>query len=271
MTRERFNAQMYVDYYVAQRGISVEEIGVAPVVVISWVQKVIQSIANIAGAQICPNWFYDEDHVIYQLYTGEVHGHRVSFVLAPEGAPATIQMMEEMIACGAQTFLGLGWAGSLRPSVPIGTMIIPTSCICEEGTSSHYQSDESMFAPDDILANLLQSAAVTVGAKVISGTQWTTDAPYRELISKIESYQRKGVIGVDMETSAMYALGKFRGVKVCNLLVVSDEIWGKWRPEFRAPELREATMLAQRVILKCLEFAFDGDDHSSNVVQRKKE
>jgi hypothetical protein len=49
-----------------------------------------------------------------------------------------------------------------------------------------------------------------------------------------------------METSAMYALGRFRGVRVCNLLVISDELWQAWRPAFRTPELHAADELAPR-------------------------
>ena len=50
----------------------------------------------------------------------------------------------------------------------------------------------------------------------------------------------------------MYALGQFRNVPVCNLLVVSDELWEDWRPAFRTPELKAATERAQRVILRVL-------------------
>ena len=50
----------------------------------------------------------------------------------------------------------------------------------------------------------------------------------------------------------MYALGQTRGVDVCNLLVVSDELWQEWRPAFGQPELREAQQCAERVILRCL-------------------
>ena len=49
----------------------------------------------------------------------------------------------------------------------------------------------------------------------------------RETLDKITNYHNQGVLGVDMETSAMYTLGQVRNVEVCNLLVVSDELWNK--------------------------------------------
>ena len=71
-------------------------------------------------------------------------------------------------------------------------------------------------------------------------------------MSKIEAYGRQGVLGVDMETSAMYALGIYRSVSVCNLLVVSDELWHEWRPAFGTVELDDATDLAQRIVARLL-------------------
>ncbi len=254
MMEERFNPGMYVDYYTSQQGISVEDIGVAPVVIISWGRRVIQSLAEAVGAQPSPHWFYDEYH---QFYTGEVQAQRVCLAQAPIGAPGTIIMMEDMIACGARIFLGIGWAGSLQEYAPVGTMFIPTACIREEGTSFHYVGGEVTLSPDEMLVQRLRSAAQAEGVQMLTGTQWTTDAPYRELHSKVTSYGGQGVLGVDMETSAMYALGAFRRVSVCNLLVVSDELWGEWRPAFGSAELEAATQVAQRVVLRCLEHKFE--------------
>jgi purine-nucleoside phosphorylase len=55
-----------------------------------------------------------------------------------------------------------------------------------------------------------------------------------------------------METSAMYALGQFRKVEVCNLLVVSDELWKEWNPAFFSSELQKAMEGGERIIQNCL-------------------
>jgi uridine phosphorylase len=251
MTEEYVTPQMHIDYYTTQQHISVEDVSVAPVIVLSWSHDITQSFADTVGAQSCPHWLHQ---AYYPLFTGEISGRRVSFAQVPMGVPATVMMMEEMIACGARTFWALGWTGSLQPFAPVGTLLIPTGCIREEGTSFHYLDGDVRLSPDEHLVELLRSTAQMEGAHVVSGIQWTTDAPYRELQSKIASYRQQGVIGVDMETSAMYALATFRGVKVCNLLVTSNEMWQAWRPAFGSPEVMQAIVLAQRVILKCLEY-----------------
>jgi uridine phosphorylase len=249
MQEERFTAKMYVEYIAKHKGISIQEIGVAPTVVISWGQKVIHSFIEKLNAYICPNWFYDEGHVIFNLYTTDYFGQKISFVLSPEGAPATVMMMEELIACGARTIIGLGWAGSLQSHVGIGTLLIPINCISQEGTSKHYISCSQITSPDQEIVNLLIETAQINNIKIVSGSLWTTDAPYRERIDTIEMFKSLGVIGVDMETSAMYAVANFYGIKVCNLLVISDELWQDWKPEFRSPELRKSTEVAEDLLI----------------------
>jgi uridine phosphorylase len=247
---ERFTAEMFIAFQAERLGISVEELGVAPVVVVSWSPRVVRALAEQIGAEPPP---HQGEGIEPGLFTGEIGGRRVSLARAPVGAPGTIAMMEEMMACGAGLFVGLGWAGSLQPGAPVGSLLVPTHCVREEGTSPHYVADDEAIVPDLRLVSLVSDVAAATREQVLPGGQWTIDAPYRELVSKIDAYRARGVLGVDMETSAMYALGRFRGVPVCNLLVVSDELWETWRPAFGTPELRVATERAQQLVLRLLE------------------
>lgn len=246
----RFTPKMYINHYIERKGISVKDIKVAPMVVISWAPSVIEAFAECAEAQLAEHWPWVKRHA---FYTGEVKGQAVSFAQVGIGAPATVSEMEIMIACGAKTFIGLGWAGSLQPEAPVGTLLIPRACVSEEGTSGHYQVDNKEILPDERLVEKLQDAARVEGVKVTVGEHWTTDAPYRELRKTIKLYRTQGIIGVDMETSAMYTLGQFRGVNVCNLLVISDEVWDKWKPAYGTTRLKEATDRARNVIFRVLQ------------------
>jgi uridine phosphorylase len=104
----RFTPQMYINHYAAQRGITVEEIGVAPVVVISWsprvIETLIETLAASVGAQLAVHWPWVKHR---RFYSGAIGDQRVSFAQVGIGASATVSEMEEMIACGARTFLGL--------------------------------------------------------------------------------------------------------------------------------------------------------------------
>jgi uridine phosphorylase len=158
-----------------------------------------------------------------------------------------------MIACGARVFLGLGWAGSLNPAIPIGSFIVPTTCIREEGTSYHYLAKDVVVQADSQLTEILSESANELNLQVTSGPHWTTDAMYREGEEKINGYRDMGILGVDMETSSMFALGKVYDVAVSNLLVVSDSLWGEWKMSFHTDEIRNTTHRAEKVMVRAAE------------------
>jgi uridine phosphorylase len=243
---ELFTPQDTIDHYIQQRGITVNDIGVAPTVIISWGRLMVEQLAGEIDARVPNHWMYGDRQ---PFYSGEASGKSLSIVQLPVGAPGTVMIMEEMIAAGARTFIGVGWAGSLQRDVMIGDFILPTSCISEEGTSAHYFEDLPDLSPDLELANALEASAEEHGVSIRKGVQWTTDAPYRELRSKVSTYRSQGVLGVDMETSAMYALGKYRGVRVCNLLIISDVLDSDWKPAFGSERIKKANKLARRIVL----------------------
>jgi uridine phosphorylase len=240
-----FTPEMVIAAVTESSGLLVEQLGVAPVVVLAWSVKLIRSLAETVGAVQSEHWMYQGRH---PLYVGEVEGQSVTFAHVPVGAPGTVMMMEEMVAAGARAFWGFGAGGSLQEVAPVGTCIIPTSAISEEGTSQHYIEGGAALLPDARLMTILEESCREEGIAALTGPIWTTDAPYRETRAKIGTYRRQGVLGVEMETSAMYAFGQVRGVSVCNLLVVSDELWREWH--FDGPAFANATRQAEKAILR---------------------
>jgi len=248
MSDAHINPEDYINYHASVKGITVAEIGVAPLVVVSWRGSVIKSLAEKCGAVAQEHWVYGAD----KLFTSEADGQRVSFAHIRVGAATAVMEMEELIACGARTFLALGWTGSLQGDLPVGSLVIADSCIREEGTSAHYVAPEVSLRADPYLKTQLQESINALGLQATTGTVWSIDAPYRELKSKVNKYRAMGALGVEMETSAIYALGQFRNVRVCNLLVVSDEIREKWKPAFYSAELDAANKKAEDVLIECV-------------------
>ena len=246
---EVITPKLSIQHYIERRGIRIEDIGVATQVIISWGSNMISQMAEKIGAQKSEHWFYGNRQM---FFTGRIEGKPVSLVEMPVGAPGTVMIMEEMIAAGARTFIGFGWAGSLQRDLPIGSFIVPTGCISEEGTSRHYFDPLPELTSDSDLSEALASEADEYGILYRKGLHWTTDAPYRELRSKVDKYRSEGVLGVDMETSAMYALAKFRGVRVSNLLVVSDVLDAEWKPGFGTDVIMRANEMAQQIVLACI-------------------
>lgn len=252
---EHVTAEAFVEYVASAAGVSRGSLTVAPVVVGSWTNGVLARLREALGNPPGRPWLYGDAHPVSTVGIG---GRQVSFLRWKVGAPIAVAEAEELIACGARILVGVGLAGSLQPEVPAGSFFIPTSGLSEEGTSAHYGAGQGpggwagrdVPGPSPRLAALLQAACEAEGVRPVTGTVWTTDAPYRELRSKVERYRAEGVIGVDMETTALYTLGRWRGVEVCHLLLISDELWHEWRPVFSSPELRAAEERAARVLLR---------------------
>ena len=149
------------------------------------------------------------------------------------GAPMAVLALEKLVALGARRMIVYGWCGSLNETLGIGDVMLPTWAISAEGTSAHYPlktRPESHASTRQRLIDGLTAQGLTVRA----GPVWTTDAPYRESVAQVRQLGKEGVLGVDMEFSALAAAAAFRGIQLTAVLLVSDELWsGAWNPGFR--------------------------------------
>lgn len=164
------------------------------------------------------------------------------------GASLVVMRTEEIIALGVRRLLFIGSGGSLREDVPIGSIIIPTSAVVDEGTSRHYMGARERVDAPGTVSGVLSEVAAKERIETIEGAVWTTDAPYREMRSRAEELSEQGVLAVEMECSALFALGEFRGVEVGGLVVISDTLFPEWRFDPDASE--EGWEKARGIIVK---------------------
>lgn len=169
------------------------------------------------------------------------------------GAPAVILVMEALIVQGIHRFLSIGTAGSLQKHVAIGDIVVCDRAIRDEGTSHHYLPPEKYaHASLDMTARLL-GALKNSGTPYAVGTSWTIDAPYRETVAEVRHYQSEGVLTVEMEAAALFAVAAYRGVEMGSLLTISDSLADlTWDPQFRSDTTREGLETLYRVALKSL-------------------
>jgi len=168
---------------------------------------------------------------------GTVAGKSVVVTMIGAGASRSVSLAEPLFGGGVKTMLALGATGSLQPRVRIGDYVVPKGAIREEGTSFHYLPPEYEATADNRATRALIAAAEKTGRPVHAGRLWTTDAPYREFAGKVRSYAEQGVLGVDMETSALMALADFRAAEVGLVLTVSDHVFDtEWPNIFKTEE-----------------------------------
>jgi len=155
------------------------------------------------------------------------------------GAPMAVLTLEKLVALGACRIIVYGWCGSLSETLGIGDLLLPTWAVSGEGTSAYYplNTRPESHAPT---RELLAAGLADQGLRVRAGPVWTTDAPYRESVARVRQLGKEGVLGVDMEFSALAAAAAFRGVELTAVLLVSDELWsGTWNPGFRTKDFKK--------------------------------
>ncbi|RJR22617.1 MAG: purine-nucleoside phosphorylase [Desulfobacteraceae bacterium] len=166
------------------------------------------------------------------------------------GAPQAVLGLEQIIARGGTRIWILGWCGSLQREVKIGDLVIPTGAISEEGTSGHYPIGAKDPVPDPRMIKMIENEAGSRSLRFYKGIVWTTDAIYRETAAKVSAFQRQGVLGVEMEMSALFTVAAYRNVALAGLLVVSDELSElRWRPGFGSAEFKSASGEACSLLL----------------------
>jgi purine-nucleoside phosphorylase len=133
-------------------------------------------------------------------------------------------MMERLIASGAQEIIVLGFCGALDESTGIGEAVSVVEASSEEGTSTHYYAGEKLFLPSSDLKARIENFLSEQGLPFLTGSIASTDAPFRETRSWLDRNRAKGIGFVDMETSAIFALAEYYGIRAAALHLVSDQL-----------------------------------------------
>ena len=158
------------------------------------------------------------------------------------GAPGVSMVLEILIELGVKRFINVGIAGGLQKTSRVSDVVVCTSAIRDEGVSYHYLEDPSAPAlPSENLTAALRQTLERDGVRYTEGPTWTTDAFFRETVGEIQHYQQEGVITVEMEAAALFAISSLRGVEMASGFVISDLVADfVWHPQILAQETHES-------------------------------
>jgi len=163
------------------------------------------------------NWF--SNHTPLKFSEGDTE---ISVVVCGVGAALYTMHTDALIELGVQECVLFGGAGVLNPDIPRGDVIIPRKAIREEGVSYHYLPPSTYVEASSKLTEKLIEAFQQKGFPTHVGDTWTTDAIYRETKRKIARYRESGVLSVEMEASAHFAIAKYRGIEAAAVFYAGD-------------------------------------------------
>lgn len=151
-------------------------------------------------------------------------GTSLTLFQAREPAPYAAASLDVLMSVGARHVIFVNGAGSLRPDVPVGSVVLPGALVREEGTSYHYAPPDMVLHTSDHLVERLAAAAWRLSVPVVRGGHWTTDGIHRETVGKVARLAAAEVISVDMELSALAAVAQFHRGELAAAHVITDVV-----------------------------------------------
>lgn len=140
------------------------------------------------------------------------------------GAGAAALVTEQLIALGLNQIITVGTAGTLQPDMALADIVVCEQALRDEGVSHHYLPPGTFAYPSPVLTSTLESALATGRTPHRTGPTWSIDTPYRETLPEITHYRAQGILTVDMEAAAVFAVAEHRGVHAAAGFVISDSL-----------------------------------------------
>lgn len=158
----------------------------------------------------------------YNVYTGTLDGEKVTVCSTGIGGPSAAIAVEELIKCGADTFIRIGTSGGMDIEVSGGDLIIALASVRGEGTSYEYlPKDYPCTASFEVVEALKQAAEKTsserTGNRYHIGVVHSKDSFYGEvepqsspvsadIMQRWDGYLRCGCLTSEMESAAVFAV-----------------------------------------------------------------
>ncbi|MBU3692212.1 MAG: nucleoside phosphorylase [Candidatus Nanopelagicaceae bacterium] len=167
----------------------------------------------------------------YVTYTGTLDGVPVSVTSTGIGCPSAAIALEELVRCGADTFIRVGTSGHIQKDIRSGELAIISAAIRDEGTSRHYMPIEFPAIADIDVVLALQAAAKKTGAIHRTGITQSKDSFYgqhepermgvaKDLLERWKAWEIGGALCSEMEASALFVIASMLRVRAGGIMMV---------------------------------------------------
>src|SRR2546421_630671 len=169
------------------------------------------------------------------LDTFEHEGMSYGIIGRVVGAPFAVLVAEELFASGCRLLISITSAGQILPVGRPPYVVLIENALRDEGTSYHYlpPAPYSHLAP--ALREMLCIAWDHTRVPLAIGGSWTTDAPFRETEAMIATCRKEGILAVEMEAAALYALAQARQYQIICFAHVTNQM-GQTEGDFEKGE-----------------------------------
>lgn len=162
----------------------------------------------------------------HKTWTGTLNGEKVTVISTGMGCPSTAIALEELIHCGADTFIRVGTCGRVCQESYDESLegVIITGAVRDEGTTVHYVPIEYPAIADRHVTDALARACRDKRYNFAEGIAQSKDSFYGQhdpdsmpnsgrLHQRWEAWEKSGVMASEMETAALFIVSSIRGAR----------------------------------------------------------
>lgn len=245
-----FTPQDFLQYVASVRQVNVETFQIPPRIVMVYNRRHFDFVNELINGEPVEWWWYGDRA---PMHVGSFNNIKIVSVMNFVGSPAAAMVLEELITCGAKKIFEMGSSGGIQPFLKPGDIIVVTDALCDEGTTCQYFPDLRRLSTSTILKKGLIEALNKGRINHQIGPVLTTDGVYRETKSKLAKFRKIGVLAINMETSALYAVAKNKGVDLASALVISDLLTESgWQAAFGDKQVWNSTEILLRLIVETI-------------------
>jgi len=170
----------------------------------------------------------------YTVGIGTYKKKKITVCSTGIGCASTAIAVEELINAGAKYLMRVGTCGGAwRKDIPLGSVIIPTASIRDEGTTQEYIPIGFPAVADFSMVQALKSKAIQKKMPYAIGINRTHDAFYGapQAITKWGKYlleerwknEDTPILSSEMESSALFVIASLRQVKAGAIFAVNTK------------------------------------------------
>ena len=166
---------------------------------------------------------------------------------------AAIYITELYRSFGVETIIRIGTAGGFSPELELRDMVVASGCITNSRMPELLLGEsEYDLTPTSSLLNAAVDLGHETGLTLHSGTIFTSDIFYEPDEGLNARMIEDGVLCVEMETAALYALAEVEQKRALSLVTISDHLTSgaHLSPEERQSTLDEMISFSLKVAAK---------------------
>lgn len=159
-------------------------------------------------------------------FTGTYKGKRISVQGTGMGVPSISIYVNELIReYGVKNLVRVGTCGAMQESVHVREVILAQASCTDSSVNRHVFGgyDFSPIAKFELLKSAYERGTAK-GLKMHVGNVFCSDTFYRDDKAIVQKLMDHGVLGVEMESTALYTLAAKFGVNALTILTVSDHL-----------------------------------------------